>query len=60
MPTDPTVDDAKTAILRTRIIMQEFGNHTDISVFMKEAEEVYSKILKANYENYSQEIHKSD
>lgn len=55
MSNDPTVDDARTAISRTKEIMQEFRKHPDILNFMKEAEEVHSKILRTNYEKYPQE-----
>ena len=59
MSTDPTVDDARTAIARTKQIMQEFRNQPSVSGFMREAEEVHLKILKASYEKYSQESPRS-
>lgn len=49
MSTDPTVDDARVAISRTKTIMQEFGKHPGVSDALKEAEEVHKKTLKANY-----------
>jgi len=45
---DPTIDEAKVAIARTKQIIQEFGKNPSISSFMKEAEEVHAKILKAS------------
>lgn len=52
MSSDPTVDDARVAITRTKQIMHEFGNHPKTIDFMKEAEEVHSKMLKGNYMKY--------
>ena len=48
MPTDPTKEDSKVAISRTKQIIQEFSNNTNTSSFIKEAGEVHSKILKAS------------
>ena len=48
MSSDPTVDEARTAIMRTKEIIQEFGRNQRVSVYMKEAEEVHAKVLKAN------------
>jgi hypothetical protein len=47
MKSDPTIDEAKVAITRAKQIMQEFGNFQSVSSFIKEAEEVHLKILKA-------------
>ena len=51
MSADPTKEDAKVAIARTKQIMREFSSNPTISNFMKEAEEVHAKILKANCED---------
>jgi len=48
MPSDPTKEEAKVAIMRTKQIMLEFSKNPTISSFMREAEEVHSKILKSN------------
>ena len=55
MSTDPTVDDARIAISRTKVIIHEFGKHPGVSGAMKEAQEVHKKILKANYVKSSKE-----
>ena len=47
MSTDPSAEEAKVAIVRTKQIMQEFSNHPGISQYIKEAKEVHTKILKA-------------
>jgi len=54
MSNDPTPEDAKTAISRTKHIMQEFRSNPKISQFMDEAKEVFEKVLKSNYEKYSE------
>lgn len=48
MSSDPSIDEANVAIARTKQIIQEFGSHSDVSSYMKEAEEVHSKVLKVN------------
>ena len=48
MKSDPTIDEANVAITRTKQIMQEFSKNPSISTFMKEAQEVHAKILKAS------------
>ena len=53
MKSDPTTDEASIAISRTKQIVQEFHTYQSISDFIKEAEEVHLKILKAS----SQEAH---
>jgi HEPN domain-containing protein len=45
---DPTIEEAKVAISDTNLIMNEIGNHPMCSTFMREAKEVYNKLLKAN------------
>ena len=45
---DPSPEDAKVAISRTKQIMQEFNDNPKISQFMDEAREVYTKVLIAN------------
>jgi len=48
MPNDPSTEDAKTAISRTKQIMREFNSISKISQFMDEAREVHEKVLKTN------------
>ena len=50
MTDDPSREDAKNAIARTKQIIQEFSNNPKISQFIDEAKEVHAKILKANSE----------
>jgi len=50
MSGDPSAEDAKTAIARAIIIMSVFAKNPEISSYVKEAEEVHNKILKANIE----------
>ena len=52
MPTDPTQEDAKDAIVKIKHILQAFNSNPKISQFMNEAKEVHKKVLKANYEKY--------
>ena len=47
MSSDPTTDEAKVAIARTKQILQEFAGNTTVSDFVKEAEEVHTKIIKS-------------
>ena len=54
MSNDPSLEDAKLAILRTKQIMQEFNMNSKISLFMDEAREVHTKILKTNLEKYGE------
>ena len=54
MSNDPSPEDAKIVILRTKQIMQEFNANPKISQFMDEAKEVHTKILKANQEKYGE------
>jgi len=53
MPSDPTKEEAKAAIMRAKQIMLEFSKNPNSSSFMKEAEEVHLKILKINLEEDS-------
>jgi len=53
MADDPTPEEVKIAISRTKQIMQEFNSHPKVSQFMDEAREVHTKILKANSAKYS-------
>jgi len=48
MTNDPTPEDARVAISRTKQIMQEFSSIQKISQFIDEAREVHNKMLKAN------------
>ena len=48
MSSDPTTDEAKVAIARTKQIMQEFASNKSVSDFMMEAEEVHAKIIKSS------------
>ena len=47
MSSDPTAEEAHTAINRTKEIMLEFGKNPKVLSYMKEAKEVHAKILKA-------------
>ena len=47
MQSDPTPEDAKVAISRTRQIMEEFSKIPDIYEYVAEAKEVHEKILKS-------------
>ena len=48
MKTDPTVEEAKTVIARTKLILQEFSSFHSILQFIAEAEEVHTKIVRAS------------
>jgi len=48
MSTDPSTEEAKTTISRAKHVIQELGKHPGASQYMKEAEEVHSKILKSS------------
>jgi len=50
MSNDPSLEDARVAILRTRQIMQEFNDNPKVAQFMNEAREVHLKVLKMNRE----------
>ena len=52
MTTDPSPEDARLAITRTKQIILEFNTNPKISQFMDEAREVHTKVLKANLEKY--------
>ena len=52
MSNDPSFEDAKLAVSRTKYIMQEFNTDPKTSQYMDEAREVHTKILKANMEKY--------
>jgi len=54
MTNDPSPEDAKTIISRTKQIMQEFSVNPKVSQFMDEAREVHTKILKANLDKYGE------
>ena len=45
---DPSVEEAKSVIADTKIIIREFDEHAKCSTFINEAKEVYDKLLKAN------------
>ena len=47
---DPSVEEAKDAITDTKSILHEFDEHPKCSAFIKEAKEVYDKLLTANTE----------
>ena len=53
MSNDPSQEDVRLAISRTKRIMQEFNSISKISQFMDEAQEVYTKMLRSNYEKYA-------
>ena len=46
-------EEAKVAIVRAKQIMLEFSNHPKTSSFVKEAEEVHTKIVKANQQVFN-------
>ena len=52
MTNDPSPEDAKIVISRTKIIMQEFSENPRISQFIDEAREVHTKTLRLNLEKY--------
>jgi len=52
MLSDPTPEDARVAIARTRGVLDEFSVAPAISRFMDEAKEVHVKMLRANSEKY--------
>ena len=54
MKTDPTTEDAKVAISRTKQIMDAFSKIPDISNYVTEAKEVHAKILKSIADEESQ------
>jgi len=56
MANDPSPEDAKLAISRTKQIMQGFNSNPKIKKFMDEARDVYMKILNANQEKYGEKI----
>ena len=51
MVSDPTSDEAKLAISRTKEIINELGSNSNISNYMNEAKEVHTKILKSSSTN---------
>jgi len=53
MTTDPTPEDARIAIARTKHILQEFSNNNAVIEFINEAKEVHAKVLKSRFEEYS-------
>lgn len=55
MTNDPSPEDAKLAITRTKNIIQEFNANPNVSQFMNEAREVHTKILRANLEKYGED-----
>ena len=48
MTDDPSPEDAKIVISRTKQIMQEFNGNRRVSQFMDEAREVHAKMLKVD------------
>jgi len=48
LKSDPTVEEAKTAVNDTKEVMNEIGKHPKCSTYMREANEVYDKQLKAS------------
>jgi len=51
MPSDPSPEEARAAIVRVKQVMQEIGNHASVSQLVQEAEDAHVKILKANLES---------
>jgi hypothetical protein len=54
MSNDPSPEDSMLAISRTKQIMQEFKNNSNVGQYIVEAKEVHTKILKANSEKYGE------
>ena len=52
MSNDPSPEDARLVISRTKQIMNEFNTFSQISQYVDEAREVHSKIIKSNSEKY--------
>jgi len=50
---DPSPEDARVVISRTKQIIREFNGNPRIAQFMDEAREAHMKILKTNYEKYA-------
>lgn len=53
MSNDPSPEDARLAISRTKHIMKEFNAHPKTSQFFNEAKEVHAKVLKVNQREVS-------
>ncbi|MDR2571807.1 MAG: HEPN domain-containing protein [Oscillospiraceae bacterium] len=53
MTSDPTPEEARIAIARTKYILQEFSNNNVVIGFINEAKEVHAKLLKSRIEEYS-------
>jgi len=53
MKDDPTPEDARLAISHAKRIIEEFSSNPNVSQYMDEAHEVYSKVLTANSAKYS-------
>jgi HEPN domain-containing protein len=56
MSNDPSPEDAKVAISRTKQIMQEFNKNLKISQFMNEAKEVSAKMLRTSYKKSLKDV----
>jgi hypothetical protein len=48
MSNDPSPEDARIAISRTKKIMQDFNDSPKIAQFMNEAKEVHLKMIRAS------------
>ena len=48
MVSDPTPEEAKLAITRTKEIINKLGSSTGVSDYMNEAKEVHIKMLKSS------------
>ena len=53
MKDDPAPEDARLAISHARSVMDEFKSNNIVSQFMNEAHEMFTKVLKSNYEKYA-------
>jgi len=53
MKDDPTPEDARIAISHAKRIINEVSNNPNVTKYMEEAREVYSKVLKTNSTKYS-------
>jgi len=53
MKDDPAPEDARLAISHAKSVMDEFKSIRIVAQLMNEAHEVYTKMLKSNYEKYA-------
>lgn len=53
MSNDPSPEEARVAIARTRYLLQELRNCVLVGTYIAEASEVHSKLLRSSSEKYS-------